>query len=95
MRGNEGQPDLTDLFALRVEEDRAGQAVPHSPPFPPRGDTPHRIHRPIPGSRWTHTVPALTIEVIDLPFWSLRAVSRTPTGPRPVTSAARSCFIGG
>jgi alpha-L-arabinofuranosidase len=23
---------------------------------------------PIPGSRWTHTVPALTIEVIDLPF---------------------------
>jgi alpha-N-arabinofuranosidase len=36
-------------------------------------NAPEEIHPiestvPIPGSRWTHTVPALTIEVIDLPF---------------------------
>jgi hypothetical protein len=29
--GNEGQPDLRDSFALRVEEKRSDQAVPHSP----------------------------------------------------------------
>jgi alpha-N-arabinofuranosidase len=36
-------------------------------------DAPEEIHPiesavSIPGSPWTHTVPALTIEVIDLPF---------------------------
>jgi hypothetical protein len=30
-RREEGQPDLRDLFALRIEETRADQAVPYSP----------------------------------------------------------------
>jgi hypothetical protein len=32
--------DLRDLFALRIEENRADQAVPHSPPFPRNARSP-------------------------------------------------------
>jgi hypothetical protein len=35
-RRNGGQPDLRDLFALKVEENRADQAVPHSSRTPIR-----------------------------------------------------------
>ena len=32
-RGEEGQPDLRDLLVLRLEENPADQAVPHSSPL--------------------------------------------------------------